>query len=159
MVYACPTKQLARQVLQKANAQGIPAVLLIGPHGDWDQGQLSRYTRGEAIAVTTYSAIFALRSYLDDAQTLVFDDAHAAENYVAEAWALSIGYDFDQYVQLFDALGDAVEPSFVARMVAPDGPAAAPSKRGELTLPRPTTPAAAFTGIRKPQSWALMSGF
>ncbi|WP_199514910.1 DEAD/DEAH box helicase [Nucisporomicrobium flavum] len=131
VVYACPTKQLARQVLHKANAQGIPAVLLIGPHGNWDQAQLSRYTRGEAIAVTTYSAIFALRSYLDDAQTLVFDDAHAAESYVAEAWALSVGADLDQYVQLFDALADAVEPSFVARMVAPDGPAADP---GEVRL-------------------------
>ncbi len=131
MVYACPTKQLARQVLQKANAQGIPAVLLIGPHGDWDQARLARYTRGDAIAVSTYSAIFNLRSYLADAQTLVFDDAHAGEGFVAEAWALSVNHELDQYVRLFDALGDAVEPSFVARMVAPDGPAADP---GEVRL-------------------------
>jgi hypothetical protein len=52
VVYACPTKQLARQVLEKANAQGIPAVLLIGSHWDWDQAQLARYTRGDAVAVT-----------------------------------------------------------------------------------------------------------
>jgi replicative superfamily II helicase len=32
--YACPTKQLARQVLSKARDQGIPVVLLIGSH--WD---------------------------------------------------------------------------------------------------------------------------
>ena len=30
IVYACPTKQLARQVLNKAKDQGIPVVLLIG---------------------------------------------------------------------------------------------------------------------------------
>ncbi len=124
VVYACPTKQLTRQVLQKANAQGIPAVLLIGSHWDWDQAELARYTRGDAIAITTYSAIFNLNSHLHDAQTLVFDDAHAAEGFVAEAWALSVHRDMNQYEQLFDALGDSVEPSFVARMVAPAGPAA-----------------------------------
>jgi replicative superfamily II helicase len=91
VVYACPTKQLARQVLQKASAQGLQAALLIGSHWDWDQAELAQYTRGDAIAITTYSAIFNLNSYLDDAQTLVFDDAHAAEGYVAEAWALSVG--------------------------------------------------------------------
>jgi len=54
----------------------------------------------------------------------VFDDAHAAEDYVAEAWALSVGREMIQYEQLVDALGDSVEPSFVARMMAPAGPAA-----------------------------------
>lgn len=124
VVYACPTQQLARQVLQKANAQGIPAVLLIGSNRSWDQADLGRYTRGDAIAITTYSAIFNLKSHLDDAQTLVFDDAHAAEGFVAEAWALSVPYGQDEYEQLFEALGDSMDPSFVARMVSPSGPAA-----------------------------------
>lgn len=124
VAYACPTKQLARQVLQKAHQQGIRAVLLIGSHRDWNQAELARYTRGDAVAVTTYSTIFNVNPYLDDAQTLVFDDAHAAEGYVAEAWALSVKSDTAQYGLLFDALGDSIEPSFVARMVAPDGPAA-----------------------------------
>lgn len=131
VVYACPTKQLARQVLQKATAQGLPAVLLIGSHWDWDQAELARYTRGDAIAVSTYSAIFNLNSYLGDAQTLVFDDAHAGEGFVAEAWALSVDRELDQYEQLFDALGDSIEPSFVARMAAPAGPAA---DAGEVRL-------------------------
>lgn len=124
VVYACPTKQLARQVLQKASAQGIPAVLLVGTHWDWDKAELARYTRGDAIAITTYSAIFNINSHLGDAQTLVFDDAHAAEEFVAKAWSLIINRKMDEYERLFDALVDSVEPSFLARMVAPDGPAA-----------------------------------
>lgn len=124
VVYACPTKQLARQVLSKANDQGIPAVLLIGSHRHWDQPELARYTRGDAIAITTYSAIFNLNSRLSDAQTLVFDDAHAAEGYVAEAWALSVSSAEDAYEQLFDAFGDAIGTSLRSRMLAPDGPAA-----------------------------------
>lgn len=99
-------------------------MLLTGTHRAWNQVELARYTRGEAIAVTTYSAIFNINSHLSDAQTLVFDDAHAAEGYVAEAWALSVGRECDQYGQLFDALGDSVDRSFMARMVAPAGPAA-----------------------------------
>jgi hypothetical protein len=124
VVYACPTKQLALQVLGKATDQGIPAVLLIGSHWNWDQAGLARYTRGDAIAVTTYSAIFNINSHLADAQTLVFDDAHAAEGFVAEAWAVSIAGDNDAYERLFDAFGGDVDPSLVARMVAPDSAAA-----------------------------------
>ena len=124
IVYACPTKQLARQVLNKAIDQGIPTVLLIGSHWSWDQAELARYTRGDAIAISTYSAIFNLNSHLSDAQTLVFDDAHAAEGFVAEAWALSVGGEEDAYEKLFDAFGDAIEPSLRSRMLAPDGPAA-----------------------------------
>jgi Rad3-related DNA helicase len=124
VVYACPTKQLARQVLEKAKAQGIPATLLIGSHRYWDQAELGRYTRGEAIAISTYNAIFNLNSHLSDAQTLMFDDAHAAEGYVAEAWALTIDNKLDQYEQFLDALADSIEPTFVARMVSPAGAAA-----------------------------------
>lgn len=124
VVYACPTVQLSRQVLEKAQNEGIAAVLLVGKHGDWDPADLARYSRGDAVAISTYSAIFNLHSYLGDAQTLIFDDAHAGEGYVAEAWAVSIASSNDAYAQLFDALGDAVEEPFVERMLAPAGPAA-----------------------------------
>ncbi|MEU6248385.1 DEAD/DEAH box helicase [Glycomyces sp. NPDC047010] len=122
VVYVCPTKQLARQVLKKADDQGIPAVLLIGPHGTWDQAELARYTRGDAIAISTYSAIFNLNPHLNDAQTLIFDDAHAAEGFVAEAWALSVSRNDGAYEQLFDVLKDSIDPSLASRMLAPDGP-------------------------------------
>jgi DEAD/DEAH box helicase len=124
VAYACPTKQLALQVFQKAHDQGIRAAILIGSHWDWDQAEVTRYTRSDAIAITTYRTIFNINSHLGDAQTLVFDDAHAAESYVAETWALSVKATTNQYEQLFDALDGSVEPSFVARMVAPDGLAA-----------------------------------
>jgi hypothetical protein len=124
VVYACPTRQLARQVRQKAHDQGLRPALLIGSHRNWDQAELTRCTRGDAIAITTYSTIFNINPYLHDAQALLFDDAHAAEGYVAEAWALSVKSSTSTYGQLFDALRGSVEPSFIARMIAPDGPAA-----------------------------------
>ncbi|ROP42786.1 DEAD/DEAH box helicase [Pseudokineococcus lusitanus] len=120
VVYACPTKQLARQVLVKAQEQGIPAVLLVGPHRQWDRADLGRYTRGEATAITVYSAIFNMNSQLADSQTLLFDDAHAAEGFVAEAWALNIERGNAVYTQLFDALAEDIDQHFVTRMVSPD---------------------------------------
>lgn len=122
VVYACPTKQLARQVFEKAEAQGIPVTLLLGSHTSWPIAEVTRYAMGNAVAITTYSTIFNLRPHLNDAQTLVFDDAHAAEGYVADAWALSVGRHEDAYARLFDEFADTLEPAFVERMVAPDSP-------------------------------------
>ncbi|MGH3712034.1 MAG: DEAD/DEAH box helicase [Micromonosporaceae bacterium] len=131
VVYACPTNQLARQVQRAALAQSIPVVALIGSHNQWDDRDVSRYTGGEAVAVSTYSHIFNTNSYLADAQTLVFDDAHAAEGYVADAWSLSIGWEDAAYAGVLDAVRADLDPHLAARMTdesAETGP------RGDMWL-------------------------
>ncbi|THA45673.1 hypothetical protein [Streptomyces sp. A1136] len=40
------------------------------------------------MAITVYSHVFDTNSAFPDAQILLFDDAHAAENYEADAWAV-----------------------------------------------------------------------
>ncbi|MCX2933435.1 DEAD/DEAH box helicase [Mycobacterium sp. CVI_P3] len=131
VVYACPTKQLAQQVFDKATAQGVPVTMLHGSHRSWAAADVARYSMGAAVAISTYSTIFNLKPHLGDAQTLVFDDAHAAEGYVADAWALSVDRAEDAYHLLFDQFGDILEPAFVQRMVAPDSPT---GDRGEVRL-------------------------
>lgn len=116
VVYACPTRQLALQVVAAGERQGINLHALIDSHTDWDPRQVTAYTRADAIAVTTYSHIFNSNSYLANAKTLIFDDAHAAEGYVAEAWALEIPRSQAIYNHLFDALRDVVDPHLVTRM-------------------------------------------
>ena len=120
IVYACPTKQLARQVAAAALRQGVPAVTLIGRHDDWDARDTMKYSRAEAIAITTYSAIFNVRSYLGDSQTLIFDDAHAAEQYVADAWAIRIGKQEPHFRALMDAFGHHVDEQLRTQMVDPE---------------------------------------
>lgn len=115
-LFACPTKQLAEQVHASAQAQGLSTVLLIDRHTTWDSSDLNAYTRGQATAVTTYSHIFNAKSKLSDAQSIVFDDAHAAEGYVAESWALRIPNNIDAYRQIFDALSDDLDPSMIERL-------------------------------------------
>ncbi|MGN7187383.1 DEAD/DEAH box helicase [Microbacterium enclense] len=121
VVYACPTKQLALQVAEAAERQGIKAFALIDSHRKWDARELSAYTRAQAVAVTTYSHIFNSNSQFANAKTLLFDDAHAAEGYVAEAWSLEVESGSSVYNDLFDAIGDVVDPHLAARMTG-DGP-------------------------------------
>lgn len=121
VVYACPTKQLANQVAEAAARQGIKAHALIDTHKSWDERHLMAYTKAQAIAVTTYTHIFNTNSQFKNAKTLLFDDAHAAEGYVADAWALEAARATSVYKDLFDAFGDALDPNLAARMTG-EGP-------------------------------------
>src|SRR5699024_7248601 len=58
VLYATPTRQLADQVLNTANNEGVPARLLVGSHRLWNLADESDVEGGEAIAITTYSSIF-----------------------------------------------------------------------------------------------------
>ncbi|MGJ8721566.1 MAG: DEAD/DEAH box helicase [Salinibacterium amurskyense] len=116
VVYACPTRQLALQVVDAGRRQGIELHALIDSHSDWDPRHVTAYNRSEAIAVTTYSHIFNANSHLADAKTIVFDDAHAAEGYVADAWALDVPRSNSVYGDLLDAFAGAVEPHALMRM-------------------------------------------
>ncbi|MBD8102282.1 DEAD/DEAH box helicase [Plantibacter sp. CFBP 8775] len=131
VVYACPTKQLAIQVAEAAARQGIKAYALIDSHNDWDPRHLMAYTRSKAIAVTTYSHIFNSNSQFKNAKTLLFDDAHAAEGYVADAWAVDVKRASSVHGDLFDAFGDALDPNLAARMTG-EGPDTA--SNGEVRL-------------------------
>ncbi|RZU62229.1 DEAD/DEAH box helicase [Zhihengliuella halotolerans] len=115
-LFACPTQQLAEQVHASAEAQGLNTVLLIGSNTAWAGGDLNAYTRCQATAITTYSHIFNEYSKFSDAQSIIFDDAHAAEGYVAEAWALRIPKKIDAYQQIFDALSDDLDPLMIERL-------------------------------------------
>lgn len=90
VVYACPTHQLAHQVAAIARREGMPAVTLLGSHTQWPTVDKSRYDGAEALAITTYSTIFNAGPKVGEPGSVVFDDAHAAEQYVAEAWSVLI---------------------------------------------------------------------
>jgi hypothetical protein len=73
---------------------------LTGKSRAWSERELARYSSSQAVAITIYSHIFNTNPAFSDAQAVLFDDAHAAENYVAEAWALQIGHDHVAYAHL-----------------------------------------------------------
>lgn len=89
-VYACPTVQLVRQVVRFARKQGIPVVDLSGRSREWSQDDRLKFEGARATAVVTYSAIFNTSPKLSDVDVLLFDDAHAGEQYVAGAYSLDV---------------------------------------------------------------------
>ena len=68
---------------------------------------------GQATIVSTYSHIFNTRPRLTPT-TLVLDDAHAAEGFVAGNWSLSIERGHPVYRPLLELIAGEVDPERVA---------------------------------------------
>lgn len=121
VAYACPTRQLARQINDRLTTYGIPTSLLIGKVVAWNPSDRARYTSGQA--VTVYQHVFNSNSAFDDVQYLVLDDAHAAEGAVASPWSLEVPRDSSAYQDVLALLERALDPLVLARLRAedPDG--------------------------------------
>ncbi|MEA2497441.1 MAG: hypothetical protein QOJ29_5352, partial [Thermoleophilaceae bacterium] len=120
VAYACPTVQLAHQVQAEAVRQGIETVGLHGSHHDWETGDAAKYDGARAIAITTYSTIFNSSPAITAPETLLFDDAHAGEQFIAPAWSVSVSrFDEPQlYQQLLQAIGGELSGMHVQRLQA-----------------------------------------
>lgn len=118
VAYACPTRQLARQVDRVASREGIAASLLIGPHSNWEARARASFAATNSIAITTYSSIFNSSPKLPALDLIVFDDAHAAEQYVAGAYGVHIDRqnDEDGYQTILRAVGSALDGAHLERL-------------------------------------------
>ncbi len=122
VIYAVPTKQLARQVVAAAGPEDIQTALLIGRSRDWPSGAQAAYESASAIAVSTYSSIFNTNPRLADADLILFDDAHAGEQYVGEAYGVSINRwaKSGEYHAVLNAVAPALDGVFLERLRAGD---------------------------------------
>lgn len=90
-LFLCPTNQLVSQVCSQCREQyGIEAIPFIGKQSEYKTNSKSKYMLAQAIGVTTYSSFFAINSFFDDPDILIFDDVHSSENYIIDNWSLSI---------------------------------------------------------------------
>ncbi len=122
VAYLCPTKQLVNQVAQKAHDYGLDVVTLVGPQAGWRPADFTRFQRGQAVAIAGYAQIFNSNPRLNSAQTLVLDDAHAAEDAVASNWSIHARRESPLYHALLAAVTNYL-PTSVARACAqPDRP-------------------------------------
>jgi hypothetical protein len=105
VVYLCPTRQLVNQVVEQAETEyGIDAVAFTGSKYKYSPADRSDYTTRAKLAVTTYSSLFNRYPFFEDPETVLLDDAHAAENYVAKMWSLEIPNGDEDYASLHSAL-------------------------------------------------------
>lgn len=126
VLYATPTKQLARQVHATAKREGVPSVLLIGSHRAWATIDESAVEGAEAIGITTYSAIFNSSPKVPEPRLLIFDDAHAGEQFVGEEYGLTIrrNRDADAYRHVLGALTPYLPGLLVQRLEGDPDPGA-----------------------------------
>jgi hypothetical protein len=107
-IFVCATKQLVRQVVAAADKEGIEVVDLSGPSAQWDTAARSRYERAKATAVVAYSSIFNTSPKLIQADVIVFDDAHAGEQYVSKAYTVEVPRQ--PYGSIWSEVLEAVAP-------------------------------------------------
>lgn len=137
VVYLCPTRQLAHQVVTKAAEYGIKTHVFVGPQNQYAPAHFSAYASANAIAVTTYSGLFNTNPKIDNPETIILDDAHAGENYIARMWSISISRFehrdlYDQVIDLYeDELPDYLIPDLL------DDDASPYQKRNLDLLPGP----------------------
>jgi hypothetical protein len=118
VVYLCPTLQLARQAVADARAAGISVVDLTGSNWGWDANDRLAYTQANSIAVAHYKAVFNSNSQLDDADLLIFDDAHAAAGAIADTWTVRFEHGTTAYQEIVTLLAPGLPGTAAARLLA-----------------------------------------
>ena len=109
VVYLCPTRQLVHQVVEQAtNHFGLHPIAFTGRKAEYAPDDKASYQNAEAVAVTTYSALFNTRPFFDDPQLIILDDAHTSENYIADPWCLRVART--EHASLFDSISDVIAP-------------------------------------------------
>ncbi|WP_242316947.1 helicase C-terminal domain-containing protein [Bacillus cereus group sp. BfR-BA-01489] len=109
VVYCCATRQLASQTHSLLQTYGVKSVLLVGKSADFSDVDYRAYSRSSAIAVTTYSHIFNINPKFDDANLIIFDDAHATEYAINDFWSLEIKRNKEEHKEIFNSVYSIVK--------------------------------------------------
>lgn len=104
VVYLCANNLLARQAYQHSKQYGFEASLFTGPKRSYLPESISAYQSASCLAVTSYSSLFNSNSFFDNADILIFDDAHAAEEYISSNWTLSIPSEDPLYTNIMQLI-------------------------------------------------------
>lgn len=129
VAFLCPTKQMCSQVAAQTERYGLRALLLSGRQKDYDKAAFLAYQQAKAIGITTYSGVFNANPAIDDAQLLICDDAHAAENYVSNPWTVTLDRRKEEnaFLALFAILRPALSENLIHRIENYD-----PNRRSNL---------------------------
>jgi len=111
VLYLCPTRQLVYQTYEQAEKNyGLSVIPFVGPKSDYEPGSVSKYKSSSSVAISTYSSLFNTNPFFDNPDTIVVDDAHAAENYIASMWTLEIDSNKSEHAVLFAAVSTIIRP-------------------------------------------------
>ena len=126
VVYLCPTNQLVNQVVEQATSKyGVKVNGFTGKKKDYDSAITSEYLNCEAIAITSYSALFNTNPFFANPHIIILDDAHSAENYIASQWSIRITRNDSKtlYLALVTALKGVLPPTDYQKLIDGDSSA------------------------------------
>lgn len=149
VVLLCPNKQLCCQVEAQAGKYGIKTSLLIGQQKNYDTIAFTKYQQAKTIAISTYSGVFNTNPAIDDPQTIICDDAHAADGFVGDMWTLRVDRTVSEQKQAFAKLYAAIRqvvPANIRRLIEVE--AVSPSDRALVDLVPAILGADHFEAIR-----------
>lgn len=119
VLYLCPTRQLVNQVAEQADEQyGLVVNGFTGSTKNYDPTKKAQYQNADRVAVTTYSSLFNTNPFFENPEIIIVDDAHAAENYIAELWSLKIERGKDTHKALHTAIANLLKPYIEQRNFA-----------------------------------------
>lgn len=110
IVYLCPTNQLVNQVAEEAATKyGLSIEAFTGKIKDYAPAAKAAYADRDRVAVTNYSSLFNTNPFFEDPDIIIVDDAHAAENYIAAQWTLSMSRLNEATVHLHSAVASVIK--------------------------------------------------
>ena len=95
-------------VEQADKKYGLTVLGFTGRINQYDLNAKTEYQSADRVAVTTYSSLFNTNPFFKDADVLIVDDAHAAENYISSFWSLCVNRT--EHTELHTALRGVVKP-------------------------------------------------
>ncbi|WP_457774741.1 DEAD/DEAH box helicase [Phycobium rhodophyticola] len=111
VVFLCPTRQLVNQTVEQCRDKyGMDVLGFTGSKKNYDPSAIAEYRQGRKLAVTTYQSLFNINPFFNDAETIIIDDAHAAENYIGKMWSLEINGADKNHKALFQSVANILKP-------------------------------------------------
>lgn len=120
VLYLCPNNQLVNQTVEQAkNKYGINVVGFTGAIKNYSPEDKIAYTMGNSVAVTNYSSLFNSNPYFKDPDILIFDDAHAGENFISTNWSCIVDRedDKDLYYTLLGLFKDSIDKAVLSKLI------------------------------------------
>lgn len=109
-VYLCPTNQLVNQVAEEARTKyGLDVNTFTGSARDYEPTTRSQYANADCVSVTNYNSLFNTNPFFREPQLLIVDDAHTAENYIAQLWTFRVERFKKEHEALFAALAGTLK--------------------------------------------------
>lgn len=111
VLYLCPTNQLVNQVVEQAEDKyGLTVRGFTGKKENYDPNAKSEYWNAERVAVTNYSSLFNNYPFFESPDVILADDAHVAENYIAQMWSFRVERFKPEHKALHITLSAVLKP-------------------------------------------------